>query len=112
MARYSCGVAPVLALILLGRMAVGFQGVVLAGSASTLGQLSPAQSYSVDFVSEPSPPKFSDPSKPYFSASPSGIGTHTEIATIPFEIRVSLDRSGYVIGDRVLYELFIKHTGS
>jgi hypothetical protein len=84
----------------------------LAGSSSTLSQTSSGQSYNLDFISEPSPSNTTDPSKPHVRASPSGVTTHTEQARIPLEIRVSLDRSSYVIGDRVVYELFLKHTGS
>jgi hypothetical protein len=86
--------------------------VGLAGSSNTASQTSSGQSYTLDFISEPSRSNTSDPAKPYVTASPSGIATHTEVTRIPFEIRVSLDRNGYVIGDRVVYELFLKHTGS
>lgn len=88
----------------------------VTGASTPVDQASSGQTYTLDLVSEPLRRTDSDAiaskNLPSVTASPSGITTHTPQARIPFEITFSLDRSGYVIGDDVVYEMLLKHTGS
>lgn len=69
------------------------------------------QTHTIDFVAERAAPRNESTARKTREASASGFGEGAR--AIPFEVSLlSLDRNGYDIGDRVVYELRVKYVGS